>query len=517
MGITMASLSEYYIGIDLGTSSCKVALFSRDGTLIASSTRYYPLILGKDGKVEQDPLAWWGAVKDSLRDVVTNTKIDVNKIMAIGVTGQWSDTIPIDKDGNPLYKAIIWMDTRGKDEIKKLIGGFPSISGYRIDKLWMWIRITGGAPTRSGKDSIAHILYIKNNMPDIFNKTHKFLDAIHFIVMKLTGKIAASWDTSVLLWVTDNRNPNNVVYYEPLLRLVGIPRDKLPDLVSPTTIVGSIDPKVTEEIGLPSHIRVIAGCGDLPCSPIGVGAVDYYETHLYIGTSSWITTHVPFKKTDIFHNIASLPSALPGKYYVPVEQENAGSCLDYTMKTLSIKDYDEIDRLCLESVQGSNGLLFLPWLLGERAPVEDPYLRGGFFNLGIYNSRGDIVRAVMEGVALNIKWAFQSYLRFINHNVDYVIMGGGGAQSKIWPQIIDILNIKVITVKNPRYITAKGAAMLAAYGLGTVNLNDIKSTRKIDQVYEPSKDLRKLYDEKYLIFMKYYKNNKELMKSINKL
>ncbi|WP_243681471.1 FGGY-family carbohydrate kinase [Vulcanisaeta souniana] len=163
-------------------------------------------------------------------------------------------------------------------------------------------------------------------------------------------------------------------------------------------------------------------------------------------------------------------------------------------------------------------MLFLPWLLGERAPVEDPYLRGGFFNLGIYNSRSDIVRAVMEGVALNIKWAFQSYLRFINHNVDYVIMGGGGAQSKIWPQIIaDILNIKVITVKNPRHITAKGAAMLAAYGLGAVNLNDIKSTRKNEQVYEPIRDLRKLYDEKYLVFMKYYKNNKELMKSINKL
>ncbi|WP_054844517.1 hypothetical protein [Vulcanisaeta souniana] len=111
---------------------------------------------------------------------------------------------------------------------------------------------------------------------------------------------------------------------------------------------------------MPSHIRVIAGCGDLPCSPIGVGAVDYYETHLYIGTSSWITTHVPFKKTDIFHNIASLPSALPGKYYVPVEQENAGgSCLDYTMKTLSIKDYDEIDRLCLESVEGVKWIAIL--------------------------------------------------------------------------------------------------------------------------------------------------------------
>lgn len=517
----MSSLNKYYfIGIDLGTSSCKVALFSGDGTLIASSTKHYPLILGKDGKVEQDPLAWWNAVKDALREVVESAKnvnVDVNRILAMGVTGQWSDTIPIDKDGNPLYNAIIWMDTRGKDDIRRLIGGFPSISGYRIDKLWTWIRITGGAPTKSGKDSIAHILYIRNNMPDIYNKTHKFLDAVHFIVMKLTGRVAASWDTAVLLWVTDNRNPSNVVYYEPLLRLVGIPREKLPDLVSPTSVVGTINSEVAEDVGLPRHVKVVAGCGDLPCSLIGAGAVDYYETHLYIGTSSWITTHVPFKKTDIFHNIASLPSALPGRYYVPVEQENAGSCLDYVMNAFSIKDYREVDELVLGSVPGANGLLFLPWLLGERAPVENPYLRGGFFNLGIYNSKGDILRAVMEGIALNIRWAFQPFLRFVNHKIDYVIMGGGGAQSGVWPQIIaDVLNVKVITVKNPRYVTAKGAAMLAAYGLGAVTLNDIKGARQIDRVYEPSKDLRRLYEDKYHIFVKYYRNNEKLMRELNK-
>jgi Sugar (pentulose and hexulose) kinases len=221
MGLTMPSENPYFIGIDLGTSSCKVAVFNREGTLIASSTKQYGLILGKDGKVEQNPLEWWNAVRGALRDV--SSRIDSNRVMAMGVTGQWSGTVPIDRDGNPLYNAIIWMDTRGKDEIRRLIGGFPSISGYRIDKLWRWLRITGGAPTKSGKDSLAHILYIRDNMPDLYNSTYKFLEPTHFIVMKLTGRIAASWDTSILLWVTDNRDPNNIVYYKPLLKLAVIP------------------------------------------------------------------------------------------------------------------------------------------------------------------------------------------------------------------------------------------------------------------------------------------------------
>lgn len=514
MGLTMPSENPYFIGIDLGTSSCKVAVFNREGTLIASSTKQYGLILGKDGKVEQNPLEWWNAVRDALRDA--SSRIDSNRVMAMGVTGQWSGTVPIDRDGNPLYNAIIWMDTRGKDEIRRLIGGFPSISGYRVDKLWRWLRITGGAPTKSGKDSLAHILYIRDNMPDLYNSTYKFLEPTHFIVMKLTGRIAASWDTSILLWVTDNRDPDNIVYYRPLLKLVGIPEEKLPELVAPPTVVGTLTKSVAEDVGLPEHVKVIAGCGDIPCSLVGVGAVDYYETHIYIGTSSWITAHVPFKKTDILHNIASLPSALPGRYYVPVEQENAGSCLDYVMRTLSISDYDEVNKMCMESPPGANKLLFLPWLLGERAPVENPYLRGGFFNMGIYNTKNDIVRSVMEGVALNIRWSFQTYASFINRRIDHVILGGGGAQSTIWPQIIaDVLGIKVMVISNPRYTTARGAALLAAYGAGIMSLDEIKSARQITQVFAPNDKLRKIYDELYTVLIKYYRNNEKIMRKIN--
>ncbi|HYB76158.1 MAG TPA: FGGY family carbohydrate kinase, partial [Nitrososphaerales archaeon] len=153
--------SADFVGVDLGTSSVKVAVFDTNGGIKGTSTKRYSLELGEPGKAEQDPEGWWGAMSEALRETFSSgSRFDVK---GIGFTGQWSGTIPVDADGNVLHKAIIWMDTRGKDVIETLTSGFPSISGYRVDKLYTWLRKTGGAPAHSGKDSLAHILYIKHN------------------------------------------------------------------------------------------------------------------------------------------------------------------------------------------------------------------------------------------------------------------------------------------------------------------------------------------------------------------
>jgi len=514
--------SADFVGVDLGTSSCKVAVVDVHGRIGATSTRRYSLELGESGLAEQDPEGWWRAMSEALREVFSSgTKFDVK---GIGFTGQWSGTIPVDAEGNHLHKAIIWMDTRGRGVIEKLTSGFPSISGYRIDKLYTWLRKTGGAPAHSGKDSLAHILYIKQNLPTVYRETHKFMEPKDYLIMRMTGACIGSWDNTALLWATDNRDPFHVKYDDGLLRMAGLERQKLPDLVAPTEVVGSVTSRASGETGVPEGTKVIAGCGDMQCSLVGAGCVDDYSSHLYVGTSSWITAHVPFKKTDIFHNIASLPSAIPGRYFVAAEQENAANSLEFMCTALNIprqNKYEEMDRMASSSPRGAKKLIFLPWLFGERTPVEDPHVRGGLFNLSLGHDRNDIVRAVMEGVAYNTKWLLSVVDGFIGgrggSRAQGIVMSGGASLSRVWPQIFsDVLERELTLIDNPTYSTAKGAAMLAALGTKSLTLEELKAMKAVGRVLAPQKEGLEAYREGYDQFLRYYKNNRKGMREYNR-
>jgi xylulokinase len=507
--------------VDLGTSSVKVAVFDLQGEIKATSTNRYPIELGESGMAEQDPERWWGGVCDCLRDVLSSGS-EFN-IKGIGFTGQWGGTVPVDSEGNPLHKAIIWLDTRGKDVVYKLTGGFPSISGYRIDKLYTWLRKTGGAPEHSGKDSLAHILYIKQNLPDLYRETHKFMEPKDYIVMKMTGACVGSWDITTLLWATDNRDPSRVRYDDGLLKMAGLDRQKLPDLVAPSEVVGSVTSRAAEETGLPEGTKVIAGGGDNQCSPIGTGCADDYLPLLYIGTSSWITVQVPFKKTDILHNIASLPSAIPGRYFVIATQETAGNALEFMSTILNVSPqnkYEELDQMALSSPRCAKKLIFLPWLFGERAPIEDPYARGGLFNLSLAHDRNDTVRAVMEGVAYNTKWLLGVVEAFVGarrKRSEGLVMSGGGSLSRVWPQIFsDILERELTVIDNPIYSTAKGAAMLAALGTQSLTSEQLRGMKPVGRVIRPQKEGIEAYREGYRQFLQYYKNNKKSLREYNR-
>jgi len=509
-------MRDAFIGIDLGTSSVKVSLVDANRTPLNTTTRTYGLNIGKDGMAEQNPQELVDAVLDGMAEVISNVR-DAS-VKGIGLTGQWSGTIPVDRDGNAIHDAIIWMDTRGSKEIGSLTGGFPSISGYRIDKLARWLRITGGAPAHSGKDSLAHILFIKENFPELYERTHMFLEPKDFIAAKLTGKFAASWDNIALLWVTDNREAGNIAYNERLIEMSGISREKLPPIIKPTDIVGSLKGEISGKLGI-EDAKVVSGCGDMQCSLIGAGCVDDFQTLLYLGTSSWIISHVPFKKTDIFHNIASLPSGIPGKYFIAAEQENACNCMEFVSGIMGIEGKDKysvIDTLSSKANPGSNGLLFLPWLFGERAPVEDPYLRGGFSNLSLENDRGDVLRSVMEGVAMNSRWLLNTVEKFTGRNVDQLYMSGGGALSPVRVQIMsDVLRRKIRVVNDPRFATVNGAAMMAAVGLGILKFSDLRSMGEPYVDYEPDQNLNSVYDDKFNQFMEYFRNNRKSMRKYN--
>jgi len=514
--------SADFVGVDLGTSSVKVAAFDLKGRVKATSSRRYPIELGASGMAEQDPEKWWGAVSEGLREIFSSGR-ELN-VKGVGFTGQWGGTVPVDSEGNPLHRAIIWLDTRGRDIIYKLTAGFPSISSYRIDRLYSWLRKTGGAPSHSGKDALAHILYIKENLPDIYRQTHKFLEPKDYIVMKMTGAFVGSWDNIATLWATDNRDPSDVKYDNGLLKLNGLDREKLPDLVAPTGIAGSVTSRAARDTGLPEGTKVISGCGDNQCSPIGAGCADDYLPLLYIGTSSWITAHVPFKKTDIFHNTASLPSAIPGRYFVIATQDNAGNAFEYMGSVLNISSrnkYEEMDRMASLSPPGAKKLIFLPWLYGERCPIEDPYARGGLFNLSLEHDRNDVVRAVMEGVAYNTKWLLGVVEAFMGARArsksEGLVMSGGGSLSPVWPQIFsDVLERELTVIDDPIYSTARGAAMLAALGTKNLTLEQLRAMKPVGRVVKPQKEGIEAYRGGYRQFLQYYKNNRNSLREYNR-
>ena len=524
----MPSTKKYILAIDLGTSGPKVALFSTDGDLVGSEFEETKVMLLPDGGAEQSPVEWWRAIETAGKRLLARGLVPNADIVAIGSTAQWSGTVPVDRDGNALGNAINWMDARGAPYIKKMVDGLVKMEGYALEKLVKWIRLTGGIPASSGKDPIAHILYLKNIHPDIYQRTYKFLEPIDYIGLRLTGKFAASFNSIVLHWVTDNRNIQNISYHDGLIKLTGIDRAKLPDLKPVNATLGLLLPGIARDWGLREDVQVVMGSPDVHSAAVGSGAVRDFEPHLYIGTSSWLTCHVPFKKTDLFHNMGALPSAIPGRYLLTNEQETAGGCLQYLRDRIFFPQdalssgarpanvYQLFDELAAGIPAGSDKLIFTPWLYGERAPMDDHLVRGGFFNQSLGTTRAHMVRAVFEGVAYNSRWLLKYVEQFNKRPVESISMVGGGAKSDLWCQICaDVMDRPIKQVKDPIEANVRGAALLTAASLGYLGYHEIGTHVVVEKTYTPNPDHRKIYDELFGEFIAIYENNRKSFARLN--
>jgi|TARA_B100000959_G_scaffold134572_1_gene141298 xylulokinase len=518
---------KYILSFDLSTSGAKAALVSVTGKILATEFEPDTLNLLPDGGVEQDPALWWQRIKDTSRRLIARRLIPVNDIKAISCTGQWSGTVALDRNGNHLANAMIWLDCRGAPYVKKITDGWLKIQGYGLAKLIKWARLTGGIPTHAGKDAIANILYIKNVKPELYQNTYKFLEPKDFINYKFTGKFAASYDSITLHWVTDNRRIANVVYDRDLIRMSTIDPAKLPELKRSVDILGLIRPEVADEIGLSRQVRVVAGSPDVQSAAIGAGAVKDYKANMYIGTSSWLTCHVPFKKLDLRHNIASLPSAIPDKYLATNEQESAGACLNYLRDNIFCQDSQsrynehpdamaEFNQLAREVPPGSHKLIFTPWLHGERTPVADSSLRACFFNQSLQTTKADMIRAVFEGVAYNSRWLLECMDRFIKRPIDNINVIGGGANSVLWCQIFaDVMNRTIHQVKDPIWANLRGAAFIAAVGMEWMSFDEVPKRIHIAATYTPKSANRDIYNKLYKAFRKIHTRNKSIYADLN--
>ena len=337
-----------------------------------------------------------------------------------------------------------------------------------------------------------------------------------------------SAETATLHWVTDNRDINNIGYSDELLAISGLEARHLPPIVKTNEIIGSLLLELAEAWGLPQNVKVIAGVPDLHSAAVGSGAVCDFEAHLYIGTSSWLTCHVPFKKTDIFHNMASLPSAIPGRYLIANEQETAGECLDFLKNNIFFPEdemdaqaapsdfYKRLDKMAEKVPAGSDKLIFTPWLFGERSPVENHSIRGGFHNISLRTTRAHFFRAVLEGVAYNSRWLLKYVEKFGGKPFGHINMIGGGALSDLWCQIhADVLQRPIQQLKNPLLANARGAAFLASLALGVITVNEIPDVVQINQTFTPNPQNAKIYDKLFKEYLNIYKATNKIYRRLN--
>jgi xylulokinase len=519
----------YVLAVDLGTGGPKVAVVSATGRIAAHAFEKVGVVLTPDGGAEQTPQDWWNAIVASARRAVAESGVSPERIVGVGCTAQWSGTVPIGGDAQAIGPSIIWLDSRGANAVKRVVRGALNVQGYSATKAARWVRRTGGIPSLSGKDPVGHIHFLREERPDVYAATAVFLEPVDYLGLRLTGLARASHDSITLHWVTDNRDINAIAYDDSLFELAGLERRTLPELVPTGSVIGGVTPAAAAELGLLAGTPVVAGTGDLHSAAVGSGAVEDFAGHLYIGTSSWISCHVPFKKTDALTNIASIPSGLPGRYLVADEHETGGACLTWLRDSLLFPAdaltpggappadaFARLNEMAAGVAPGAGGVLFTPWLNGERSPVDDHTIRGGFHNISLSTTRGDMVRAVFEGVALNSAWLLGAVEKYTKRRFPSLAFVGGGANSDLWSQIhADAMGREVRQIADPVLANVRGAGLLTHLALGHVRLADIPSMVQVKKVYTPDEEAGAVYAPLLKEFVNLYDKTKGIHKRLN--
>ena len=449
----------------------------------------------------QDPNEWWSAIKEGVRNVAASR----DDLVGVGITGQWGSTVPVDAKGNAVGDCMLWADTRGGEYSARAMGGAVSLFGYTPANMVRWIQLTGGAPSPNGADPLGHELYMRHREPETYAATAKLIEPLDFIAARFTGRIAATPASMILSWLTDNRPGAGTAYVPELVGRSGRDPKRLPELLPTGSVAGNVLPEVAKELGIPS-VPVVTGVPDLHTAFLGSGGVMPYQAHITISTTSWIACEVPFKRTDVLHQMATVPGLRPGAYLVANNHETAGVCLQWLRELATpAPTYEEMCRLAATAAPGSGGVIFTPWLKGERTPVEDRTLRAGFLNLSMGTGRAEMVRSVLEGVAFNARWLLDAVEGFVRKPLPALRILGGGAASDLWCQIhADILNRRIERVSNPMLANLHGAALFAGIALGKLSLDDVRDRVTVERAFEPDAPARAIYEPMYREFKHLY-------------
>ncbi|MCB0971263.1 MAG: FGGY-family carbohydrate kinase [Acidimicrobiales bacterium] len=514
------------LAVDLGTGGPKTALVDLSGEVLDARHQRVEPTVGDDGTGTQDPDAWWAAIEADTRALTADHPDVASRLVAVAVTGQWGSTVPVDAEGRAMGDCLLWMDTRGGPLARAQLGGRVTIEGFAPRKAVTWIQRAGGAPSPEGNDPLGHRLWIREHEPEVYERTATFLEPIDYVNACFTGRVAASPVSMLLSWLTDNRALGHAAYDEALVQLAGVDPAKLPPLEPTMSVVGHVQPSVAADLGLPDDLPVVTALPDLHSAALGSGGIEPYEAHLSISTSAWIGCHTPDKKTSLGKQMATVPSALPGRYLLANNHETAGVCVEWArgvlvtaedgLTTPAASSLAELDAVAAAAPSGSGGVLFTPWLNGERSPVSDANLRGSFHNLSLSTERSHLVRAVLEGVAHNARWLLEASEGVLKQRFDDLRVIGGGATSDVWCQIhADVLGRPLERVAEPLLVNVRGAAFFAGLVLGLLDEHEIPTRVPVDRTFEPDPAARRVHDLLHHEFVGRAKADRDMYARLN--
>jgi xylulokinase len=526
---------SWILAVDLGNGGPKVAAVSPDGQILATAFHPVSVQIGRDGTATQDAIEWEMALGVAIERVTA--VVDVAELSAIGITGQWGSTVPVGADDYPVGPVLLWSDTRSRANVQRVLGG--PVAGYAPHKVWPWLRITGGAPSPSGADPTGHALLLQNELSDLGAECKVLLEPVDYLAFLMTGRAVATPASMTASWLTDNRIGAPLGYVDSLVQRAGRKANLLPELVPTGSIQGPLLDEPARRLGLKPAVPVACGIPDIHAAIVGSGAVAAYRTHLAISTTAWLSARVPFKRTDILHSIATLPGLDPAMNLVGNNIETGGAALSWLREQIiaphdgllgggsgigadgaapvtAEPTYEALTALATTAPAGCEGLIFTPWLAGERSPVEDKNLRAAFLNLSFRSDRAMLVRAVMEGVALNVKWLFGYYEKFLKRPVPSLRIMGGGAQSDLWCSIIAAtLDRRVEQVADPLNAQLRGVALWTRVCLGELTLEQAAAMVPVERVFTADPADREVYAAHFTQYRTLYGSLKGFYRRMN--
>jgi xylulokinase len=499
---------QYLLGHDVGTSGDKAALITTEGQVLASDVEPYPTYYPKPLHAEQDPEEMWRAVGATTRRLLDKTGVQPKDILAMSFSSQMVNAILLNNQAEPLRPAINWLDGRAVEEADMVM---RKLGGPKIFALLVGVAITG-------KDLLPKYLWLKRNEPDLYNKASFIVDVSGYILYRATGRLVYERSTAS---VTGFLNLKNKTWDTTMMRFFGVDKTKFPELISSHEQVGGLTKEASSTTGLLEGTPVIAGAGDAMAVAVGSGAVLEGEGHLCLGTSGFVGI-VTSKRMTGRQGIATIQSADLEKLLLIGETETCGECLKWAARELYQMEpgplaYAHMDEIVSETEPGSGGLIFAPWMYGERSPVADECVRASFINLGANHSRAQMTRAIYEGVAYNLHWILEILEKRFGLRPDPIRVIGGGAKGLPWLRMIsDISGRTLETVPHPRETAAIGAALLGAVGMEVYpSIEALKQVVPTGEIVEPSTEPPKIYYELNQAFKRIYPSLCKVYRTLN--
>lgn len=493
---------EYLIGIDVGTSATKTVLFDKKGNIIASASREYPLYQPHNGWAEQKPEDWRDAVIATVEDVVKKAGAGKDEVKGIGISGQMHGLVMLDEAGNVIRPSIIWCDQRTGEEVEEMLEIMPRER---------WIEITANPPLTGW--TAAKILWVRNHEPENYERCRHILLPKDYIRYILTGVFATEVSDASGMQLLDV--PNRC-WSDEVLEKLNIDKALLGKVYESCEVTGTILPDIAEKTGLSTETKVVGGAGDNAAAAVGTGVVKDGTAFTTIGTSGVVFAHSSQVTIDPKGRVHTCCAAVPGTWHVMGVTQAAGLslkwfkdnfCQDYVEEAArqDVDVYDLINRDIANIPVGSDKLIYLPYLMGERTPHLDPDCRGVFFGLSAIHTKAHMLRAVMEGVSYSLSDC-NDILKEMGIDVDSMMACGGGGKSPVWRQMLaDLYDCSVNTVRQTEG-PALGVAILAGVGCGIYEsveeacdelISEAQSTGADSSVVGKYKAYHELYKELY--------------------